>query len=54
MELYPSVPSSPPQKKNFSIPAKDYLKTEIELSRSVLFHMETIVFLKYFVRRCSI
>ena len=47
------MPSLPPKKKILSILAKDSLKIEIELSLSMLFHMNTIVFLKYLVRGCS-
>ena len=51
---YNLVPSLPPKKKILSILAKDSMKIEIELSHSVLFHMESRVFLKYFVCGCSL
>ena len=51
---YNLVTSLPPKKKILLILAKDSLKIELNFSRSVLFHMETRVFLKYFVRGCSL
>ena len=46
------MPSFSPKKKILSILAKDFLKIEIELFRSLLFHMKTRGFLKYFLRAC--
>ena len=50
---YNLVPSILPKKKIVSILAKDSSKLESELSRSVLFHEKTRVFLKYLVRACK-
>ena len=46
------VPSLPPKFKILSILAKNFSKYTLDFSRSVLFHMNIRVYLKYFVHGC--
>ena len=48
------MPSPPVKMKVLSILAENSWKTEMKLSRSVLFHMETRVSLRYFVTYCML